>query len=143
SNVGNCAASGSLSVAVKKPPIAVCQNLTVPLAANNTVTITGPQVEGGSTAECGIASRTVSPDTFTCSNLGPNSVTLTVTDTAGNRAACNAVVTVVDITPPGITCPANVVVNTDPGLCSAAVPFTTPTASDNCTPSPPVVCSPA
>src|SRR5262249_31989354 len=74
SNVGNCGASGSVSVTVKKPPVAVCQNITAPLAANNTVIITGPQVDGGSTAECGIASRTVSPDTFTCSNLGPNSV---------------------------------------------------------------------
>src|SRR5215469_625274 len=116
SNVGNCAASGSVSVTVKRPPVAVCQNITVPLGATNTVIITGPQVDGGSTSECGIASRTVSPDTFNCSNLGPNLVTFTVTDIAGNKSTCNAIVTVVDITPPVITCPANIGVNTDPGL---------------------------
>jgi hypothetical protein len=39
-------------------------------------------------------------------------------------------VTVLDVTPPILTCPANIV--TPPGNCSVIVDYTTPTAIDNC-----------
>jgi hypothetical protein len=38
----------------------------------------------------------------------------------------------IDETPPTITCPANVVQNNDPGLCSAVVNYPNPLAADNC-----------
>ena len=41
-------------------------------------------------------------------------------------------ITVNDATPPTITCPANIVRNTDPNQCYATVTYTTPTATDNC-----------
>src|SRR5581483_824780 len=42
---------------------------------------------------------------------------------------------VADNEPPAITCPSDVTVNTDPGMCSAAhVSHGTATGSDNCTP---------
>src|SRR5687767_6313185 len=37
-----------------------------------------------------------------------------------------------DCTPPEISCPANIVVNTDPGECSAEVTYCTPVGTDNC-----------
>jgi len=37
-----------------------------------------------------------------------------------------------DPAPPQITCPANITVNTDPGLCSAVVTFDPPVATDDC-----------
>ena len=37
-----------------------------------------------------------------------------------------------DETPPAITCPANVVRDNDPGLCSAVVNYPAPTVTDNC-----------
>ena len=47
---------------------------------------------------------TVSPNTFTCANIGGNTVTLTVTDINGNSATCTATVTVQDVTPPTANC---------------------------------------
>jgi hypothetical protein len=41
-------------------------------------------------------------------------------------------ITTNDNTPPTITCPANIVRNTDPNQCYATVTYTTPTATDNC-----------
>ncbi|MEI6411653.1 MAG: HYR domain-containing protein [Bacteroidota bacterium] len=55
------------------------------------------------------------------------------TDLNLNTATCSFTVTVSDITAPTITCPANVTANNSPStLCSAAVTYTTPSATDNC-----------
>jgi HYR domain len=46
-----------------------------------------------------------------------------------------------DVTPPSITCPANVVQDNDPGLCTAVVNYGSPTVTDNC-PGVTAVCAP-
>ena len=75
-------------------PNVVTQPVTVQLNAAGTASITAAQVNNGSTDACGIASLSVSPSTFTCANLGPNTVTLTVTDVNGNVLTGTAIVTV-------------------------------------------------
>jgi gliding motility-associated-like protein len=75
-------------------PTVVTQPVTVQLSSAGTASITAAQVNNGSTDACGIATMTVSPDTFTCANLGANTVTLTVTDVNGNISEATAVVTV-------------------------------------------------
>lgn len=76
---------------------------------------------------------------FSCSNIGDNTVNLVVTDTDGNKSYATATVTVVDDIAPVITCPNNIEVNNDPGVCGAVVTFTTPVVTDNCTSTVPVV----
>ncbi|MCF8460925.1 MAG: choice-of-anchor L domain-containing protein, partial [Flavobacteriales bacterium] len=85
-------------------PTAVCQNITVQLNTGGTVTITAAQVNNGSTDNCGIASLSVSPNSFTCANMGTNAVVLTVTDVNGNVSTCNATVTVQDNIDPTAIC---------------------------------------
>ena len=64
---------------------------------------------------------------------GVTNVTWKVTDMSNNTATCIQTVTVTDIELPTITCPTNVSVNTDAGLCSASnVTLGTPTSADNC-----------
>ncbi len=67
--------------------------------------------------------------------------TYTATDGAGLTAGDSQTITVIDNTPPSITCPGNITVNAPSGTCSATVNFTV-TANDNCS-SPTVVSSPA
>jgi hypothetical protein len=74
------------------------QNLTVALQ-NGTATITTAQVNNGSTDACGIATLALSKTTFSCDNIGANTVTLTVTDTHGNVATQTATVTVTGTVP--------------------------------------------
>ncbi len=62
----------------------------------------------------------------------PSTEEYSVTDASGNAAACHFTVTVADAENPTITCPSNVVVNNDAGLCSAVVWYGAVTASDNC-----------
>ncbi len=96
--------TATVTIIDNTPPIAICQNITVALGATGTATITASQVNNGSTDACGIGTTSVSPASFNCSNLGPNNVTLTVTDVNGNVSTCVAVVTVVDVTAPVINC---------------------------------------
>ncbi len=74
----------------------------------------------------GLASGSVFPGGTT------SVVTYEATDTYGNTASCSINITVSDLTPPTISCPANIVQNNTPGLCLRVVHYATPTASDNC-----------
>jgi hypothetical protein len=65
--------------------------------------------------------------------LGNTTVTWTVTDLTGNSSQCTQIITVNDVTPPTITCPGDITVNADTGLCTASgVSLGTPTVDDNC-----------
>nr|MBX2828925.1 HYR domain-containing protein [Flavobacteriaceae bacterium] len=101
-NTANCIAI--VTVLDDINPTAVCQNITLSLDGNGMATITPDQIDGGSSDFCGIASMSVSPNTFDCSNLGANTVTLTVTDTSGNTDTCTAIVTIEDDTDPIAVC---------------------------------------
>jgi hypothetical protein len=78
----------------------LAHNLTVNLSAAGTATITAAQVDGGSAASCGAATLSIAPSTFSCADVGPNVVTLTVTDGNGTSSAATTVVTVLDQTAP-------------------------------------------
>ena len=59
-------------------------------------------------------------------------VTLTATDASSNFSTCTFDVSIVDVTPPVFSgVPSNITVNTDPGLSTAVVNWTAPTANDN------------
>jgi len=79
-------------------------------------------------ATTGSGSGTGSGATF---NKGVTTVTLTATNSCGT-ANCSFTVTVNDVTPPVITCAANVTINNTPGLCTGSTTLIPPTVSDNC-----------
>lgn len=74
---------------------------------------------------------------------GTTTVTCTATDPHDQTAQCTFHVTVNDCEKPVIHCPDNKVACNDTGMCTAAVSFTTPTATDNCGGTPTVSCDPA
>ncbi len=82
-----------IKVTDDEKPKAVCKNYTLSLSSG-AGSVVAADVDGGSTDNCGIASMSVSPNTFTCANAGDNTVTLTVTDVHGNTSSCDATVTV-------------------------------------------------
>lgn len=82
------------------PPTVKTKNLTVTLDATGNASITASQVDNGSSDGCGIQTRSLDVSSFSCANVGPNTVTLTVTDVNGNSATGTATVTVQDLTPP-------------------------------------------
>jgi hypothetical protein len=102
---GNTAAcTFTVTVIDNEAPVANCVNITVALDSAGNATITSGDINGGSTDNCGIATLTVDPSSFNCSNVGANTVTLTVTDVNGNSSTCTSSVTVEDNVPPVAIC---------------------------------------
>ncbi|UMB53140.1 gliding motility-associated C-terminal domain-containing protein [Lutibacter sp. A64] len=91
-----------VTVVDKTGPTAVAQNITAQLDVSGVAIITANQIDNGSTANCGAANLTVDTTTFNCSNIGENTVTLTVTDTSGNSSTATAIVTVEDTLAPTV-----------------------------------------
>ncbi len=121
-----------VTVVDNSAPTAVCQNITLNLNAGGSASITAAQLDGGSSDNCAVAGLSADQTSFSCSNLGANTVSLTVTDQSGNQSTCNAIVTVVDNILPQITCPANITVNNDLNQCGALVNYVAPVGTDNC-----------
>jgi|GEM_PF-5927412 len=125
-------ATATIIVADNELPTVITKNIEIELNPTS-VGITALDVDNGSHDNCAIQSMSVSPDSFTCLNVGPNTVTLTVTDTNGKINSGTAIVTVKDNIKPVISnMPANKTVNLSGGNCSALVKWTAPTATDNC-----------
>ncbi|MEN3010155.1 MAG: HYR domain-containing protein, partial [Candidatus Bipolaricaulaceae bacterium] len=81
---------------------------------------------------CGVVSFTSTHNPGDVFPVGTTTVTYTARDAAGNTASCSFKVTVVDNTPPAITCPTPApAYNADPGKCYASLSFAA-TATDNC-----------
>lgn len=129
----NCRAS--LKTSNGCSPVCVAPAITCP--ANVTV--------GNTTGQCGanvsytLATATGNPaPTITYSKasgtffpVGTTTVTATATNSCGS-ITCTFNVIVNDAENPSITCPANISVNNDAGICGAVVNYTTPAGTDNC-----------
>ncbi|BFP42033.1 hypothetical protein FGF1_28780 [Flavobacteriaceae bacterium GF1] len=94
----------TVTVVDETPPIVHCKDVTIQLDASDSAVITTADVDNGSTDNDGIASLSLDRTNFGCSDVGENTVTLTVTDNSGNTANCTATVKVVDVTLPIAVC---------------------------------------
>lgn len=77
-------------------PIAISQDISIRLDVNNQASITGSEIDNGSSDNCGGLTFSLDKSTFDETNLGPNQVVLTVDDGNGNIATANATVTVLE-----------------------------------------------
>ncbi|MEZ4960294.1 MAG: hypothetical protein R2830_10805 [Saprospiraceae bacterium] len=75
-------------------PIASCQNLSVLLEADGSMTLDPLALENGSTDNCGIAAFWTYPKKLYCPQVGDNTVTLYARDASYNIGTCQATVTV-------------------------------------------------
>jgi hypothetical protein len=122
-----------LTVEDNLSPAVVTQDITVELDVNGAATITAAQVENGSSDNCGVDSLVLDVTTFDCSDLGENTVTLTVTDASGNEASATAIVTVVDVSGP-VLVTQDITVNLDENGSVTILPSDVlSSVEDNCT----------
>jgi len=77
-------------------PTCITQDITISLDNDGLTSYVASDIDNGSTAECGPVSLSATPTMFDCSQIGNNTVTLTVMDDNGNSSSCMATVTVVD-----------------------------------------------
>ena len=127
-NQSTCTAT--VTVQDNVAPTAVCNNITVTLDGTGNYVLDSDDIDdigAGSSDACGIASMTVSPNSFTCGEIGDNDVTLTVTDVNGNSSSCsNATVTVEGIIPD-----VTIVESPLPEFCQGAVVVLTAVNDDD------------
>ncbi|WP_460218513.1 M14 family zinc carboxypeptidase [Psychroserpens sp. MEBiC05023] len=112
------------------PPTAICQNINVQLDNTGDATIIADDIDGGSTDDVAIISKSININTFDCTNIGtPVDVILTVEDAEGQTDTCTATVTVQDqIDPVFVNVPANITLT-----CGDNQPsWADPTITDNC-----------
>lgn len=109
-NSSTCTAT--VTVEDNTPPVASCKNIVAYLDNSGMLVVDASDINDGSSDACGIASMSVSPNTFDCSSVGFNTVTLTVEDVNGNSSTCNSTVEVVDNTDPNAYCQ-DITVNLD------------------------------
>lgn len=128
-----CSSTASKTITIggdNEKPTVHTKNLVVALDGTGQANITPQQVNNGSTDNCSIPATgySLNKTSFDCSNIGDNTVILTVTDAYGNSQTGEATVTVQDHTAP-VPNLANLPDIT--GECSVTV-ATAPTATDNC-----------
>jgi len=84
-------------------PVAKGKNVTLSLTPQGTVSFNASDIDNGSSDNCSIKTLVASTTTFTCSDIGNHTVTLTVIDGCGNASTTTAVVTVIDPTPASLS----------------------------------------
>lgn len=97
---------------------------TINLTSGCSMIVNYPPAQSGGTI-------TYSQDPGTSFNLGTTTVIVYSTNVCGT-SICSFNITINDTIPPTITCPPDITVNNDPGLCGTTVTYTDPTATDNC-----------
>ena len=136
-NVSTCIST--VEIVDVTDPILVCQDATVSLDENGMAEVLPEYFidAAASFDNCGITITAVDVTDVTCADIGASiTVTVFVSDSSGNIASCQAVMTVVDDMGPILeNCPADMTV--DPGTVDLfyEVPDYTAgvTATDNCT----------
>jgi len=127
----------TVSVVDTNPPTITCPPTPALISANESCQATIPDLVTGTTASdnCDTeVSISQNPPAGTLVGLGDTMVTLTARDNSGLTATCQVSISVVDMTPPTITCPANPAPITADEHCQAGIPdlVTTAKAADNC-----------
>jgi len=83
-------------------PTVQTQNITLYLDAGGQASTTAAAINNNSSDSCGVATLALDSTNFDCSEVGPNTVILTVTDVNGNSDTASAIVTVLDTLVPTV-----------------------------------------
>ena len=129
-----------VTVVDNTPPTFTCNDITVELDESDQYSVTEDDIalivtdlEDNCSGIDGEISISLDTEVFTCATLGAQTVTVTVSDEAGNTATCDVTITVVDTIPPTITCSGDVTATIQSnGTCTGIVSVPSPTVSDNC-----------
>lgn len=116
------------------PPTAVCIGAsTMNLNENGTTFLFTETLDDGSYDNCGPVTIQHDSIVFTCANQGSNTVTMTVTDSAGNSSQCSVVIFVKDKSIPIAVCAENLVIKLDAtGHATLAAEDVDDGSYDNC-----------
>ena len=93
-------ATVTVTVLDNTPPVINIRPVTLYLDATGKATLTATEVDNGSKDNCGITGMSLDRQSFDCTDLGDQQLTLTATDAAGNTSDTTFTVTVLDTLAP-------------------------------------------
>ncbi|MEL7121386.1 MAG: T9SS type A sorting domain-containing protein [Bacteroidota bacterium] len=96
--------SFSINVVDENAPSADCKYLTVRLDQNGQTIVNASNLVSSSSNECDIAEIIASKTSFDCSDVGENTLTVSVIDHSGNSSQCQATVNLIDERDPIAIC---------------------------------------
>jgi hypothetical protein len=115
-----------------RPVIRPKRIVNVYLNALGSALLTTLMVDSASTDNCGIATRSLNQSTFTCANLGANTVTLSGADSTGNIGLASFTVLVLDTITPSLTTKPVTIYLSNSGTANLASSQVVLSSSDNC-----------
>lgn len=89
-------------------PTVSVENAQASLGPDGIAEISLQMLNGQAADNCEVVSVVISPSEFDCDQLGPQEVTVTVTDGAGNASSATATINVVDDIAPVVSCPPSI-----------------------------------
>jgi hypothetical protein len=125
------------------PPAITCpKDSTMKADANCQVVYAGPPATALDNCDRNpkITSAPPLPATFT--GVGTYTITWTAIDSSGNKSTCDQKITVIDVTPPAITCPRDSTMKAD-DKCQVTYAGPPATATDNCDANPKITSAPS
>jgi PKD repeat protein len=138
-NTNHCAFT--VTVNDNEPPTIICSTNIVRATDPGQCTASNVTYVATAKDNCPGVAVVCNPPSGSTFSKGVTIVNCVATDASGNTNQCAFTVTVIDEEPPEILCPANMVLSTDPGQCSASNVTYMVTVSDNC-PGAILVCNP-
>ncbi len=122
-----------LYVFVSIPPYQPgCNSATLNLDAAGNATLNISDVTTETVGQCGVESIALSKTSYTCANLGTNTVTVTF-KVNGTESTCEATVTVKDLISPALQATGtSVTLGCDPGAAAIEAALGAASATDNC-----------
>src|SRR5436309_5302887 len=102
-SLNSASADATVTVHDVTAPSVVTKNIDVNLDATGHATIVAAAVDGGTTDACGPISLSIDKNSFTCANLGPNTVKLTATDGSLNKIGRASSREIQDVTVPTVS----------------------------------------
>ncbi|TVR83874.1 MAG: HYR domain-containing protein [Saprospirales bacterium] len=126
--------SAEVSIFDTLPPVAICNNLTIYLDEEGQVELQVLDIDGGSFDNCELSDASISSSHFDCSDIGLQSVVLTLADESGNSSHCTAMVTIEDVLEPIFECDDSPLILEVGSECEAFLPHLQNRISveDNC-----------
>lgn len=123
----------SITVEDDVAPIAVVKDTTLVLDEHGVATLSAAQADAGSYDPAGGAvTMTLSKESFTCENLGPNEISFATTDGAGNSSSVTFTVTIQDKTSPVLKVRGASIYLDKDGAAALTVGAIDDGSSDNC-----------
>ena len=120
-------------------PLAKCKNAVVVLSSAGNGSVSAAGINNGSVDYCNSGlTLSLSKTTFNCSNVGPNTVTLTAASVSGVISTCTATVTVRDLTKPAAKCK-NITLPLVPGNTLTLLPSQVDNVSADACTAPPIL----